>query len=84
VGKRNAVFSAMAFHVNADYPPPKTWQQFEELYADTYAADWSDPALRAMAAPARLSTGLISSHGTAIAGRSPFNAGRSPGGRLRH
>jgi hypothetical protein len=35
----------MAIHVNADYPPPKTWQQFEELCADIYAADWSDPAL---------------------------------------
>jgi hypothetical protein len=35
----------MVFHVNADYPPPKTWQQFEELCADTYAADWADPTL---------------------------------------
>lgn len=35
----------MAIHVNADYPPPKNWQQFEELCADIYAADWSDPAL---------------------------------------
>ncbi len=39
-------FATMAFHVDADYPPPKTWQQFEELCADTYAADWSDPALQ--------------------------------------
>jgi hypothetical protein len=36
----------MALHVNIDYPPPKTWQQFEELCADIYAADWADPTLQ--------------------------------------
>lgn len=36
----------MGMHVNADYAPPKSWEQFEELCADTYAADWSDPALQ--------------------------------------
>ena len=31
--------------VRFDLPPPKTWEQFEELCADTFAALWSDPAL---------------------------------------
>jgi hypothetical protein len=35
----------MNVHAHAEYLPPKTWQQFEELCADTFAADWSDPAL---------------------------------------
>jgi hypothetical protein len=29
----------------AEYLPPKTWQEFEELCADTFATDWNDPAL---------------------------------------
>jgi len=35
----------MTIHAHVEYVPPKTWQQFEELCADTFAADWSDPAL---------------------------------------
>ena len=35
----------MNVHAHAEYLPPKTWQQFEELCADTVAAAWSDPAL---------------------------------------
>ena len=35
----------MNVHAHAEYLPPKTWQQFEELCADTFATDWSDPAL---------------------------------------
>ena len=32
-------------HVHADYPPPKSWDQFEELCADVFEAAWRDPAL---------------------------------------
>ena len=32
-------------HVHADYPPPKSWDQFEELCADVFQAAWADPAL---------------------------------------
>jgi hypothetical protein len=31
--------------VHLDLAPPKTWEQFEELCADTFAALWSDPGL---------------------------------------
>ncbi len=31
--------------VHFDLAPPKTWEQFEELCADTFAALWSDPEL---------------------------------------
>jgi len=31
--------------VDLDLAPPKTWEQFEELCADTFAALWSDPGL---------------------------------------
>ena len=31
--------------VHFDLAPPKTWEQFEELCADTFAALWSDPGL---------------------------------------
>jgi hypothetical protein len=55
----------MAFHVNAEYPPPKTWQQFEELCADTFAADWSDPALQryGRAGQAQHGVDIVSRHG---------------------
>jgi hypothetical protein len=52
----------MTLHVNADYVPPKTWQQFEELCADIYAADWSDPAVQ------RYGRGGQSQHGVDIGG----------------
>jgi hypothetical protein len=32
-------------HVHADYPPPRSWEQFEELCADIFQAEWRDPAL---------------------------------------
>ncbi len=32
-------------HVHADYPPPKSWDQFEELCADVFQAAWADPNL---------------------------------------
>jgi len=35
----------MNIHTHAEYVPPKTWEQFEELCADTFSTDWSDPAL---------------------------------------
>lgn len=35
----------MNIHVHIEQAPPKTWQQFEELCADVFAAEWSDPAL---------------------------------------
>jgi hypothetical protein len=35
----------MNIHIHVEHVPPKTWQQFEELCADTFSADWSDPAL---------------------------------------
>jgi len=31
--------------VHLDLAPPKTWEQFEELCADTFSALWSDPEL---------------------------------------
>lgn len=31
--------------VHFDLAPPRTWEQFEELCADTFAALWSDPGL---------------------------------------
>ncbi len=31
--------------VHFDLAPPKTWEQFEEFCADTFAALWSDPGL---------------------------------------
>jgi hypothetical protein len=40
-----AAYSRMNVHAQAEYLPPKTWQQFEELCADTFATDWNDPAL---------------------------------------
>ena len=53
----------MNIHAHADYVPPKTWQQFEELCADTFAADWSDPALL------RHGRGGQRQHGVDIVGR---------------
>jgi hypothetical protein len=32
-------------HLHLDLAPPKSWDQFEELCADTFAAEWRDPAL---------------------------------------
>lgn len=31
--------------VHFEYPPPKSWEQFEELCADLFEAMWSDPSL---------------------------------------
>ncbi len=31
--------------VHFEYPPPRSWEQFEELCADLFEAMWSDPAL---------------------------------------
>src|ERR1700676_1721022 len=28
-----------------DYPPPRSWEQFEELCADIFQSAWRDPAL---------------------------------------
>lgn len=55
----------MTFHVNADYAPPKTWEQFEELCADTYAADWSDPALQRYGRAGQVQHGvdIVARHG---------------------
>jgi hypothetical protein len=35
----------LIFHVNADYAPPRSWEQFEELCADIFQSAWRDPAL---------------------------------------
>jgi hypothetical protein len=35
----------MNLYVHSELMPPRTWEQFEELCADVFAADWSDPAL---------------------------------------
>lgn len=32
-------------HILADYPPPRSWDQFEELCADIFESAWQDPAL---------------------------------------
>ena len=42
---RGIHLTPMSFHAHAEYLPPKTWQQFEELCADTFATHWNDPAL---------------------------------------
>lgn len=31
--------------VHFEYPPPRSWEQFEELCADLFEAMWSDPGL---------------------------------------
>jgi len=36
---------AMNIHVHAEYAPPRSWEQFEELCADIFQATWRDPAL---------------------------------------
>lgn len=35
----------MINHVHADYAPPRSWEQFEELCADVFQSAWQDPAL---------------------------------------
>lgn len=35
----------MPFHVTADYAPPRSWDQFEELCADVFQSAFGDPAL---------------------------------------
>ncbi|MBF0147129.1 MAG: hypothetical protein HQL85_13265 [Magnetococcales bacterium] len=35
----------MNLHVHADYAPPRSWEQFEELCADIFQSAWRDPAL---------------------------------------
>jgi hypothetical protein len=32
-------------HVHADYAPPRSWEQFEELCADVFQSAWRDPSL---------------------------------------
>lgn len=32
-------------HILADYPPPRSWEQFEELCADVFQSSWQDPAM---------------------------------------
>src|ERR1044072_594404 len=32
-------------HPHADYAPPRSWEQFEELCADVFQSAWRDPAL---------------------------------------
>jgi hypothetical protein len=33
----------MPLPINSQYPPPKSWEEFEDLCADLYALIWSDP-----------------------------------------
>ena len=35
----------MIFRMYADYAPPRSWEQFEELCADVFQSAWRDPAL---------------------------------------
>ncbi len=35
----------MSRHAHADYAPPRSWEQFEELCADIFQSAWRDPAL---------------------------------------
>ena len=35
----------LSLHVHADYAPPRSWEQFEELCADVFQSAWGDPAL---------------------------------------
>lgn len=35
----------MNLHAHADYAPPRSWEQFEELCADVFQSAWRDPAL---------------------------------------
>lgn len=35
----------MSNHIKWDYPPPRSWEQFEELCADVFQSAWRDPAL---------------------------------------
>lgn len=35
----------MSRHIHADYAPPRSWEQFEELCADVFQSAWRDPAL---------------------------------------
>lgn len=35
----------MNLHIHADYAPPRSWEQFEELCADVFQSAWRDPAL---------------------------------------
>lgn len=53
----------MSIHVHIEQAPPKTWQQFEELCADVFAAAWSDPAM------VRHGRGGQAQHGVDIYGR---------------
>ncbi|WP_188130042.1 restriction endonuclease [Roseovarius litoreus] len=32
-------------HILADYPPPRSWDQFEELCADVFQSSWQDPTM---------------------------------------
>jgi hypothetical protein len=35
----------LPFHVNAEYAPPRSWDQFEELCADVFQSTFGDPTL---------------------------------------
>jgi hypothetical protein len=35
----------LSIHVHADYAPPRSWEQFEELCADVFQSFWRDPTL---------------------------------------
>lgn len=37
--------SRIGLHIHADYAPPRSWEQFEELCADVFQSAWRDPAL---------------------------------------
>lgn len=32
-------------HIHLDHPPPRSWDQFEELCADVFQSSWGDPNL---------------------------------------
>jgi hypothetical protein len=57
--------TAMAIHVNADYPPRKRGSSSEKLCADIYAADWSDPALQRYGRAGQVQHGvdIVARHG---------------------
>ena len=50
-----------------DLAPPATWQRFEELCADTFAAEWRDPGLvrYGRTGQKQLGVDILAAHGTA-------------------
>src|SRR2546426_11946961 len=55
----------MTKHVYREYAPPRSWEQCEELCADTFAAEWSDPALvrRGRAGQRQRGVDIVARHG---------------------